>query len=233
MLKEIRPAILLLIALTVITGLIYPLAMTGIAGVLFPSQAKGSLIERDGKVIGSALIGQLFATDKYFHGRPSVTNTPDPNDPSKTGRCAVQRGQLHGLQSRPDQQGVDRSRQGRRREAEGREWLCAGSHRPRHHDGAVASTRTSRRQPHFSRSRALQRPATCPRISCGGLSMSIGKAASWGCLASRASMSWLSIWLWIASQPSNVWRHRGRLSLSGDGRAAARPRPTSVSRSLA
>src|SRR5262245_4287605 len=84
MLKEIRPAILLLIALTAITGLIYPLAMTGIAGVLFPSQAKGSLIERDGKVVGSALIGQLFAEDKYFHGRPSATNTPDPNDPSKT-----------------------------------------------------------------------------------------------------------------------------------------------------
>jgi len=84
MFKEIRPAIVLVIALTLITGLIYPLAMTGIAGVIFPYQAQGSLIEKDGKVIGSALIGQLFTGDKYFHGRPSATNTPDPKDPAKT-----------------------------------------------------------------------------------------------------------------------------------------------------
>jgi K+-transporting ATPase ATPase C chain len=84
MLKEIRPAIILVIALTVITGLVYPLAMTGIAGVVFPYQAQGSLVEKDGKVVGSALIGQVFATDKYFHGRPSATNTPDPKDATKT-----------------------------------------------------------------------------------------------------------------------------------------------------
>jgi potassium-transporting ATPase KdpC subunit len=84
MLKEIRPAIVLVIALTLITGLIYPLAMTGIAGVIFPYQAQGSPVEKDGKVIGSALIGQLFTDDKYFHGRPSATNTPDPKDPTKT-----------------------------------------------------------------------------------------------------------------------------------------------------
>src|SRR5882762_7581077 len=84
MLREIRPAILVLVVLTLITGLAYPLAMTALAGVIFPNQAQGSLIERDGKVIGSALIGQEFKDDKYFHGRPSATTAPDPNDSTKT-----------------------------------------------------------------------------------------------------------------------------------------------------
>src|SRR3954462_4255163 len=84
MLREIRPAILILLLLTAITGVGYPLAMTAIAGVVFPKQARGSLIEKDGRVIGSALIGQELKSAKYFHGRPSATSAPDPADSTKT-----------------------------------------------------------------------------------------------------------------------------------------------------
>jgi K+-transporting ATPase ATPase C chain len=82
--SQVRPAILMLAVMMLILGFAYPLAMTGIAQVAFPYQANGSLIEKNGTRVGSALIGQNFTSAKYFHGRPSMTPGPDPHDPSKT-----------------------------------------------------------------------------------------------------------------------------------------------------
>ena len=84
MLRELRPAVVTLGLFTIITGLVYPLAVTGVAQVMFPSQANGSLVVVGGRVVGSALIGQVFTADRYFQGRPSATVGPDPKDPSKT-----------------------------------------------------------------------------------------------------------------------------------------------------
>src|SRR5262249_43955688 len=84
MLKEVRPAITFIIAFTLITGVAYPFPMTGIASIIFTSQAAGSIIKKKGKVFDSSLIVQEFKIYRYFHVRPSATTAPDPKDPTKT-----------------------------------------------------------------------------------------------------------------------------------------------------
>jgi potassium-transporting ATPase KdpC subunit len=101
MIRQIRPALVLIVLMTILTGVAYPLFMTGVAQVLFPRQAAGSLIEKDGKVIGSELIGQNFTDDKYFHGRPSATTDTDPNDSTKTVPAPYNAGNSGGSNAGP------------------------------------------------------------------------------------------------------------------------------------
>jgi potassium-transporting ATPase KdpC subunit len=101
MLSQIRPAIVLLVLMSVLTGLVYPLFMTGVAQLLFPHQAAGSLIEKNGNVIGSELIGQNFTDAKYFHGRPSATTDTDPNDATKTVSAPYNAGNSGGSNAGP------------------------------------------------------------------------------------------------------------------------------------
>ncbi len=149
MLKEIRPAIFILVLLTLITGLAYPLAMTAIAGVLFPKQAQGSLIEKDGKVIGSALIGQEFKDDKYFHGRPSATSGADPADSTKTVPAPYNAANSGGSNLGPTSKALNDRIKAGCRQVEGRESFGARSGRSRHHLGQRPRSR------HLAGSRAV------------------------------------------------------------------------------
>lgn len=99
--QHLRPAIVLIVLFTLLTGLALPLAFVGVAGAVFPRQAGGSLIERDGTVVGSALLGQAFTQDKYFQARPSATSTPDPADATKTVPVPYNAGNSSGSNAGP------------------------------------------------------------------------------------------------------------------------------------
>ena len=170
MLREIRPAIVVLVALTLITGLAYPLAMTGIAQVIFPHQAQGSLIERDGKVVGSELIGQEFDSDKYFHGRPSATTAPDPKDPTKTVAAPYNAANSGGSNLGPSNKALIDRVQGDIDKLKKENPSAAGAGRPGHdigqrpRPGHLAGGRA------FPGARVLPRPAICRKIACASSS---------------------------------------------------------------
>src|SRR6201997_5555155 len=156
MFRQIRPAIMMIVVMTVITGLIYPLGMTGIAQLVFPHQANGSLIEKDGQVIGSELIGQNFTDDKYFHGRPSATTEPDPKDPTKTVSVPYAADNSVGSNAGPTSKSlIDRAQRG-------------------------GSIRTSRRPRPCSRCRASPRRAASPKTASASSSPRTRRA---GCSA--------------------------------------------------
>jgi K+-transporting ATPase ATPase C chain len=170
MLNQIRPAIVLIVLMTVLTGLAYPLFMTGLAQVLFPHQAAGSLIEKDGKVIGSELIGQNFTDAKYFHGRPSATTDTDPNDSTKTVPAPYNAGNSGGSNAGPTSKALIERVQGDvetlKKENQGQIPVD------------LVTTRTSRRPPPSSRSRGSPPPAICRRSGCARWSPRRPKTAS-------------------------------------------------------
>ena len=167
MIRQIRPAILMIVVMTVITGLIYPLGMTGLAQLIFPHQANGSLIEKDGKVIGSSLIGQNFTSDKYFHPRPSATTEPDPKDPTKTVAVPYAADNSGGSNLGPTNQAlIDRVKVDAAKLAKENPrtpipvdlvTTSAQRSRPRHHSGRRAVPGAARRQGAPSRSRQAER----------------------------------------------------------------------------
>ena len=188
MLKQIRPAIVMIVVMTVITGLAYPLAMTGIAQVVFPAsgQWQPDRAGRQGDRLGADR-PELHRRDKYFHGRPSATTEPDPKDPTKTDPGALCRRQFRRLESRADREGADRPGEGRCGQAAGRESRRAGAGRsgdhlgqrarPRHHAGGGAVPGAARRQG--------ARPARGPGAPAGRRHTS--RAASSASSASRMS----------------------------------------------
>ena len=185
MLKEVRPAIILLIALTLITGLLYPLAITGIAGVIFPNQAQGSLIERDGKVVGSALIGQVFSEDRYFQGRPSATVTPDPKDPAKNIDAPYNAANSGGSNLGPTNKALVERVKGDvdKLKAENPSTPVPTDLVTTTASGCIRISRPQRR---CSRCRGLQRHGTCQKIASASSCRSTRKAACSDCWASRA-----------------------------------------------
>ena len=181
MLKQLRPAIVMIVLLTVITGLVYPLGMTGIAQVVFPRQANGSLIEKDGKVIGSELIGQNFADARLFPWPPVGHHRARPEGSDQERAGALQRGQLGGLQCRPDVQGADRARARRTSKAlKAENPDAAGAGRSRHHLGERPRSRhhAGRGPVPGAARRQGARPAGSAR--CASWSPSTRRAASFG-----------------------------------------------------
>ena len=167
MLNEVRPAIVILTVLTLITGLGYPLAITGLAGLMFPRQAQGSLIETDGKPIGSALIGQAFTRERYFHGRPSAATTSNPNDPTKTVPAPYNAANSGGSNLGPTNKALIERVQGDLDGLKGGTSVRNRSDRPRHHIGQRSRSR------HLARGALFQVPRVAKARGVPG-----GRAAS-------------------------------------------------------